>query len=478
MAASAAAILLNFMSFRFLNLKLPDCRRLTRTRPCVKLPHPIRGLRHYNRQMIVAPYSSPAAAFKNLRRIFVLRNVVMAFLVGTAWALLYFDIPVPLLPVAVAVGAMLLLNLWTWRRLQRDEPISDHALFAQLAGDIGTLTLLFYFTGGYSNPLVWMYLLPLAVSAVALPPQWVWLMTALAVGCYSLLVYFYIPLSHLHANYLEGEGLDIHLAGMWIGFIVSATLLAGFVSRIGQNLRESDQVIAEAREQMLESERMLALGAQAAATAHELGTPLATMAVVAGELSEEYAQLPGLAKDLALLRGQIDRCKEILSSLAASAGQIRGEGAGSAALDVFLEDTLNRWRDTRPALDFQYALQGPTPAPRIAADRTLGQALVNLLDNAADASPDRVELSGGWDVAELRLDIRDHGPGLAPEIAAQVGQPFFTTKEEKGLGIGLYLARTIVGRLGGSVELHGHAEGGTLTCIRLPLARISLEEVA
>ena len=425
--------------------------------------------------MTSQPYSSPSAAIKNLRRIFVLRNVVIAFLSSTALALVYFDIPIHLLPIVASVGVMLLLNGWTWLRLRSSTHIHDGELFAQLLGDIAALTLLFYFTGGYSNPLVWMYLLPLAIAAVTLPPRLVWAITALATACYSTLVFFHVPLSHLHVNDLVGVGLDTHLAGMWLGFIVSALLVAGFVSRIGQNLRENDRLIAEAREQVLESERMLALGALAAATAHELGTPLATMAVLAGELSDEHAGNPMLAQDLALLRKEIGRCKEILSSLAASAGQMRGEGASSIALDDFLSETLQRWRDTRPALQFDCRLQGVTPAPHIAADRTLGQALVNLLDNAADASPERIEMHGGWDAAELRIDIRDFGSGLTPEIAARAGTPFFTTKQEKGMGIGLYLARTILGRHGGNVNLESHAQGGTLTRIRLPLTGLAVE---
>jgi two-component system sensor histidine kinase RegB len=425
--------------------------------------------------MTSVSFPTSSAAPNNLRRLFVLRNVVIAFLASAALALAYFEIPVPWLPILASVGVMLLLNGWTWWRLGSSAVVRDHVLFLQLLGDIAALTLLFYFTGGYSNPLVWMYLLPIAVAAVALPPRWVWGITGLAITCYATLVFFHVPLSHLHVNDLVGVGLDTHLVGMWLGFTVSAALVAGFVSRIGQNLRENDRLVAEAREKMLDSERMLALGALAAATAHELGTPLTTMAVLAGELHDTQAANPELAADLALLRQEIARCKEILSSLAASAGQIRGEGASSVALDAFLDQTLERWRDTRPALQFDCRFGGTTPAPRIAADRTLGQALVNLLDNAADASPARIELQGGWNADELQLDIRDFGSGLAPEIVAQVGQPFFTTKQENGLGIGFYLSRTIFGRFGGRVELESLAEGGTMTRIRLPLADLIVE---
>jgi len=420
-------------------------------------------------------YSSPSATLKNLRRLFWLRNVMMAFLSSTALLLLYLDIPLHIPPIAAAVGAMLVLNTATWLRLRRPGNAGEGELLAQLLGDIATLTALFYFTGGYSNPFVWMYLLPLSIAAVALRAAYVWLVAALAVGCYSALVFYYVPLSHLHLHSQDGVGLDIHLVGMWLGFVVCAGLIAVFVARIGQNLRDYDRLIAETREKALESERMLALGTLATAAAHELGTPLATMAVVAGEMADDCADRPQLAEALALLRGQIARCKQILTSITASAGRQRAEDGHGQALDDFLQHMIGQWRDGRPTVRVECRWQGSTPAPAIAIDRTLGQALTNLLDNAADASPDGIEVSGHWSPTELKLDIRDHGPGLTPEIADKAGTPFFTTKQEHGMGLGLYLARLIFERFGGSVALERHPQGGTLTRIRLPLAGLLLK---
>lgn len=415
------------------------------------------------------------AAFKNLRRLFWLRNAVIAFLSTTALALLYLNIPLHTLPISAAVGSMLLLNGMTWLRLKNPGDVGEGELLAQLLGDIATLTGLFYFTGGYSNPFVWMYLLPLSVAAVALRTSYVWLIAVLAVGCYSLLVFFHMPLSHLHVHYREGVGLDIHLVGMWLGFVVSAGLIAVFVARIGQNLRDYDHLIADAREKMLESERMLALGTLATAAAHELGTPLATMAVVAGEMADEVADRPQLAASLVLFRVQIGRCKEILTSITASAGQQRAEDRQGQALDEFFEQTVSNWQGMRPETRLYCQLQGSLPAPKIAVDRTLGQALVNLLDNAADASPENVEVSGHWSDHELRLTIRDHGQGLSPEIANKAGTPFFTTKEKKGMGLGLYLARIIFERFGGSVSLDNHPQGGMVASVRLPLKPLSIK---
>lgn len=419
------------------------------------------------------PQPHQTAVLHNLRRLFWLRGAMAAFLASVVLLLHILSIPLPLLPVGIALGGMLLLNGITWLRIRHAGHLGEGEILLQLLADLAALSVLFYFTGGYSNPFAWMYLLPVAVAAVALKSAHAWLVALLAMACYSLLAFFHVPLSHLHLHAMAGVGLDIHLVGMWLGFLVSACLVAVFVTRIGQSLREYDRLVADAREKALESERMLALGTLAAAAAHELGTPLATIAVTAGEMADALQGQPQLAGSLALIRAQVGRCKEILTSITAAAGSERaGDGQ---PLDAFLDQTIARWRDLRPATSVDCSLAGSVPAPTIVSDRTLGQALTNLLDNAADAAATRLVVNGAWDAAELRLDIVDDGPGLAPEVAAQAGTLFFTTKQEHGMGLGLYLARTILGRLGGSVTLENHPGGGAITRVRLPLRRLSLE---
>lgn len=412
---------------------------------------------------------SQTASTRNLRRLFWLRNVAIAGQGCALWAAQdYFALELPLAPLLGAIGGLALLNLLTWRRLGRAHRITDIELLLQLLTDILLYSVLFYYSGGYTNPFVWMYLLPLTVAAVALPWRFTWLVAGTSVAIYTLLMFFYTPLPHQH-HHQDGGDFSMHLLGMWFGFVVSAGIIAYFVARIGNNLREYDHLIAEAREKVLESERMLALGTLATAAAHELGTPLATMAVVTGELAADHAGQPALAEPLAVLRTQIQRCKQILTSITASAGQQRAEEAQGQALDVFLGQTVARWQDMHPTIRLDTLLQGSSPAPVIAVDRTLGQALVNLLDNAADASAGHVELSGHWTASELTLSIRDHGAGLTPEAAKSAGTPFFTTKQDEGLGLGLYLARLICERFGGSVSLSNHAQGGAVTLVRLPL---------
>jgi len=418
------------------------------------------------------------ASCKNLRRLFWLRGVMVAGLCAVvAGASFMLDLQLPLEPVVMVLGLLVLLNFATWLRLRHARQIGDHELLAQLLVDMALLSMLFYHTGGYTNPFVWMYLLPLTIAAVALPWAYTWGMAGLAVGSYTLLMFAYVPLPLQHHHH-GGSDFSLHLLGMWFGFVASAGIIAYFVARIGKNLRDHDHLMAEVRERALESERMLALGTLAAAAAHELGTPLATMAVLAKELETDCAKQPDQAKKLALMRQQIDRCKDILNSIAASAGQGRAESIQAQALDDFLDATITRWHETRPATRLDCTLAGDDPAPVIAIDRTLGQALVNLFDNAADASPEHVEIGGGWHGGELLLTIRDHGPGLSPQVATQAGTPFFSTKQDQGLGLGLYLARAIIERFGGTLELVNHPQGGGMASMRLPLDALTIREAS
>ena len=411
---------------------------------------------------------------RNLQRLFLLRSVMVAFMLAATLTLFYLNIPLPKLPITFAVGGMLLLNLMTWLRLQKFSSVTDQELLLQLLGDLIALTVLFYFTGGYSNPLVWMYLLPLTVAAVALKREYAWLLAAIAVSCYSTLVFYYVPLSHLHMHYLAGKSLDIHLVGMWLGFVVSAGIIAFFVTRIGQSLRDYDQIMASIREKSLESERALSLGTLAASAAHELGTPLATMAVISKELAQDLSNQPEQLEQLAIIRTQIGRCKEILSSITHNAGQSRADAGHGLTLNQFLQEAIQRWRDTRPATELVTELINRSSDSLIFTDRTLSQAIQNLLDNAADASPDRVLLKASWSDDSLDIQIRDFGSGLTEEVKKQLGTPFFSSKNGNGMGLGVYLTEIILAKIGGTLKLSNHSEGGVLTIVQLPLQKLRI----
>lgn len=418
------------------------------------------------------PLANPS--HRNLQRLLLLRSVMITFMLAATFTLFYLHIPLPQLPIAIAVGGMLLLNLITLLRLRKHSNVHEIELLLMLLGDLAALTILFYYTGGYSNPLVWMYLLPLTVAAVALKRAYAWLLAAVAVACYSLLVFYYVPLSHLHMHDIAGKTLDIHLVGMWLGFVVSAGIIAFFVTRIGQSLREYDQLMATVREQSLESERVLSLGTLAASAAHELGTPLSTMAVISNELAQDLAQQPEQLQQLQILRTQIQRCKEILSGITRNAGQNRADAGQGQSLREFLLESIQRWRDTRPATELVLKLTDSETDPIIFTDRTLTQALQNLLDNAADASPEQILFNANWDETRLMIQIRDFGDGLSEEVKQQLGKPFFSAKAEQGMGLGVYLTQVILTRFNGELNLSNHPDGGVLAVVRLPLKNLRI----
>jgi len=424
----------------------------------------------------IIPLVNPS--HRNLQRLLLLRSVMIIFMLTATFTLFYLHIPLPKLPIALAVGGMLLLNLFTLMRLKSKRNVHENELLLQLMGDLAALTVLFYYTGGYSNPLVWMYLLPLTVAAVALRRAYAWLLALIAVSCYSLLVFYYVPLSHLHMHDIAGKTLDIHLVGMWLGFVVSAGIIAFFVTRIGQSLREYDQLMANIREQSLESERVLSLGTLAASAAHELGTPLSTMAVISNELALELAQQPQQLEQLQLLRSQIMRCKEILSSITRNAGQGRADDGQGQALREFLLQMIARWQDTRPATELVLSISDDEYNPIIFTDRTLIQAIQNLLDNAADAS-EQIEMRANWDEQRLMLLIRDFGSGMSEAVKQQLGKPFFSAKAERGIeggmGLGIYLTQVILSRFNGDLELNNHPDGGAIAIVRLPLKNLRIE---
>lgn len=406
----------------------------------------------------------------NLRRLLALRSIVfIGQLLAVGAAAYRLEMALPLLPVGLIIGAYAFLGALTWLRLKWLRPVTDVELFVQLLLDVAALAGLLYFLGGSTNPFVSFFLLPLMISAAVLPAAYTWVMAVATIAAYSALMFFYVPLPHVVSN-----AFDLHVLGMWFGFVLTAGLIAYFVVNMSASLRARDLALAAAREDALRNERILALGTLAAGAAHELGTPLSTMAVLVKELEREAAALPGAVEKLHILREQIQRCKTTLSILSASAGQVSCEAGRGLPLDAYLEEIVRQWRRTRTAVDIQPRWSGIQPAPVILAEQTLSQAIVIILNNAADACPDNIEVEGHWTAEQLFLEVRDQGAGLTAEAVSAAGNKLFTTKEPgQGLGLGLFLAHAAIRRFGGKVQLFNRDGGGTCTRLMLPLSPIS-----
>jgi two-component system sensor histidine kinase RegB len=403
-----------------------------------------------------------------LRRIVALRWVAIA--AEIALVLLtreWLGSGADLQQVLAVCTAQLGLNLASLAFGRSAPPASDRQLFAQLLFDVAALSLIAYLAGGTTNPVIGLYLLWIAVGAAMLDT---WLAATLAgvcIACYSLVNFVHAEI-HVHDH---ERALEIHLIGMWVIFVFSAITICWSVSRLTTAVRRRDAELAAAREAALRNERVVALGNLAAGAAHELGTPLATMAVLAGELLRDTNLAASLRPDLELLQAQIADCKRIITQLAARAGTSRAESVTTALLDSWLEQLLQRWRLQRPNVRPRVDLQGERPGPRVVMDATLEQALLNLFNNAADASPASVAIDARWSLTELHVQVLDTGQGIAPQLQDRLGRELVTTRDD-GHGMGLVLASTAIERSGGSLTLAARAGGGTVATVRLPLERL------
>ena len=250
-------------------------------------------------------------------------------------------------------------------------------------------------------------------------------------------------------------------------------LIAWFVVGMASTLRKRDQLLAEVREQTLRDEQLVALGTLATGAAHELGTPLATMAVVTKELERE--NVPGaMRRKLSILSDQVDRCKQALSVISASAGEARAESGSLVRVENFLTDTVEAWKTQHLNSAIEVQIEAGPSSARIVDEYTLHQCLTNLLNNAADASPDPLVLKASWNNSRVSIDILDRGPGLHPNISAMLDQRK-TSQKEYGMGLGLFLTHATIQRLGGEIALFNRDGGGTCTHIELPLANFSLQ---
>ncbi|MEB2557099.1 ATP-binding protein [Burkholderia cenocepacia] len=387
----------------------------------------------------------------NLSHLFWLRNLaIIGQLVTIGVVQTYFGVHLPLPAMLMVIALEIVFNALTWVRVLRAWPETNFELLGQLWVDLGALSALLFLSGGTTNPFVSLYLPSLAIAAAVLPWHLMIWLAAFAVACYAALGFDSVPLNMDNPANL----FDYYRTGMWANFMVSVGLIAWFVARMSNALRQRDAALGEAQAHLLRDERAVALGVQAATVAHEMGTPLSTIAMLAEELRDAARADPGLARyeaDLKVLEEQMTLCTSALARLRSRASA----PASRQPVDDWLDTFVEHWRLRHPHVQFE--LLGARPAG-VALDDTVaaGQILTILLDNAARASPQRVTLAAkvAHDRAadEIEFEVCDDGPGIPAALRESLGaMPVDST--QGGHGVGLYLAFSAAARLGGEIEL-------------------------
>ncbi|GEN10688.1 hypothetical protein MFU01_57250 [Myxococcus fulvus] len=389
-------------------------------------------------------------------------------------------LPVPVLAGLLGLEAATNVAVRAWLGRAR---VSEATIGKLMLWDTLVLTGLLALSGGTHNPFTTLYLVNVALGTVLLPARWMWGLlgfTLMAFG--SLFVLQDVELVPGLSRPDHAALMRLHLSGMWVAFAVAAGFIVYFVQRVTRALEEREEELAQARVQAARREKVASLATLAAGAAHELSTPLSTIAVVSKEVERALASAgtsETVREDLRLIRQQVDRCRDVLVQMSADAGQTTGEAFHPMALGRLVEDSLaelsgvERVKVELPTELSGRWVQGPP--------RALARVVRGLVKNALQASPPSkaVELRVVEGKGGARLEVRDGGAGMPADVLARAGEPFFTTKAPgEGMGLGLFLARTLAEQLGGSLELRSTPGQGTVASLALPLGAPVVTEVA
>ena len=417
-----------------------------------------------------------AAGHKNMQQLIQLRWLaVVGQVVTISVTELVFGVQLPLPAMLSVLVCLVAFNIASTLRWQENLPVSNNELLLALLVDVASLTLQLYQSGGTTNPFVFLYLLQVILSVVLLEKKSTWLIVGVTTACLAGLAIFSkpleVPLDH------ERGIFSLYIQGMLLCFVLNAALLVFFTGRIMENSRASASKLADLRQRAAEEEHIVRMGLLASGAAHELGTPLATLAVILGDWRRmpEFSRNPDLLEEIAEMQTQLQRCKSIVSGILLSAGETRGESSEATTINTFLSELVDEWRASRPVASFEFE-NNIEHDVRVVADSTLQQMICNVLDNALEASPEWLRMQARINGDMLELVVTDAGPGFDPAMLAQFGKPYQSSKGQPGRGLGLFLVVNVARMLGGSVTASNRAEGGANVLLTLPLSAIALPE--
>jgi len=367
--------------------------------------------------------------------------------------------------IAVGLVSNLAIELYFFgdRRRSPDlaPPVHERQIALLMMLDIAVLTGLLFFSGGPHNPFAILYLVQIALATVLVRAVWSWTLVGLSFVGFGLLLIEHRPLAIPD---------DSRLIGIWVALGVASAFVVHFLRRITGALAERDAELTEARGLAARQERLASLATMAAGAAHELSTPLGTVALAAKELEHALTKTaePELAADARLIREQVGRCRAILEQMAQGAGTV-GESVATCTIGELLDEALVGIRAT-PVVHRDVPAELTKTVLRL-PPRAVSQALRSLITNAQDASPPTaaVMVTVRGEATTLELAIHDRGAGMPSEILARIGEPFFTTKAPgRGMGLGLFLARAVIEAVDGTLQIDSTAGTGTVVRVTLP----------
>ena len=417
-----------------------------------------------------------------LRWLAVIGQVVAVL---SVYFLFGFSLPLTACLALIAMSAW--LNIFLSVRWRTSLRIDDKYATLLLAYDTCQLAGLLYLTGGLENPFSFLFLVPVTVSATTLSISHTLTLGALTMSLVTVLAIVHFPLP-----WIEGELFDLpglYLAGVWSAIACGLGFASVYAHRVSSEARDMSGALAATEFVLAQEQRLSALDGLAAAAAHELGTPLATIALVAKELKHELPNAPEFSEDLDLLSSQTDRCREIISKLA-NRDEQQEEMHSRLKLTVLLEELIEPFRTGNPEIRLDARSQAPgVPEPVVTRHPGIRYGLANLLENAIDYAKSEVVVEVRWDVSDVVVIIIDDGPGFSEDIIDRLGEPYVTTRKgygskqlaktptigHQGMGLGFFIAKTLLTRSGAAVALANLAHPQSGATIRISWAREKIE---
>ena len=371
------------------------------------------------------------------------------------------DFPLPLWPALAVIALSALLNVALRLRFhltQRLEP--DRAAWL-LAFDIAELAVLLFLTGGLQNPFAFLFLGPVLLSATALPPRFTLMLGAFAIGCATVLVFVHYPLPWDSDDPLQLP--PIYMMGVWLSILLAIGFIGVYAWQITEEARQLSDALAATELVLAHEQHLSQLDGLAAAAAHELGTPLSTISVIAKELENAIAANDPHGDDVRLLREQATRCRDILAKITELSSS--GEPFDRAPLTALIEEVVAPHRNFGVAIDVTMP-ENRDAEPVGARNPAILYGLGNIVENAVDFAREHVVVGAYWDDDAIDLTISDDGPGFAPEILDRIGEPYVTSRRRKpdasdeeptGLGLGFFIAKTLLERSGATLSFSNRA---------------------
>ncbi len=408
----------------------------------------------------------PAEGLAQLMR---LRAAAIAGQAAAIGACVALDVALPAVAMALVVAALVVLNAATAWRLRRGGDVAVHEVAFALALDLAAFAALLAMSGGTANPFHVFFVLHAALIVLLLPAATAVIGVVLVLAGYVLCLRLRQPL-----ELSDGAPLPENLASLGgvLALVLTIVVTAWFVARLAALLRSHQRLLHEAAEKAHRDEMIVRIGALASGAVHELASPLMTIGLLATELQRQDDPV-AIRRDAAALQAQVEAGRRTLENLSAAARHAHAGSHAQIPLDRYLERIAERQRKLHPDAALACRWDGAMPVPAVVDDPALEQALLILLNNAVDASPDNVEMSARWDSQCLEIAIRDRGDGVPDDLRERLGRMFFTTKPPgRGTGLGLVLAVNVARERGGSLCFVARAGGGTSAQLSLPLEKL------